>query len=64
MENLNTDIKIFQILPSIAFCLGEIGKSDFKSFLELIPLINLVYAALPKPENFDEFLCFFLTVFW
>ena len=52
MGHLDTDIKIFQISPSFTFCNGEIGKSDFKSFMEKIPSIDLVYAALPKPENF------------
>ena len=50
--HLDTDIEIFQISPSFAFCHGEIGKTDFKSFLEQLPTISLVYAALPKPENF------------
>jgi len=52
MRHMDTDIKIFQISQSFAFCHGEIGKSDFKSFLEQLPPIDLVYAALPKPENF------------
>ncbi len=50
---LDTDIKIFQISPSFAFCHGEIGKSEFKSFIELVTPLDLVYAALPKPENFS-----------
>ena len=50
--HLDTNIKIFQISQSYAFCHCEIGKSDFKSFLEQLPPIDLVYAALPKPENF------------
>ncbi len=50
--SLDADIKTFKISPSFAFCHGEIGKSDFKTFLEQLPLIDLVYSALPKPENF------------
>ncbi len=52
IELIDNDIKIFQISPSFAFCHGEIGKSDFETFLEYLPPIDLVYAALPKPENF------------
>ena len=48
----NNSIEIIQISPSYIFCHGEIGKSDFKPFLQKIPAIDLVYAALPKPENF------------
>ncbi len=52
MRPLDTDIKLFQFSTSYIFCHGEIGKSDFKSFLEQLHPIDLVYAALPKPENF------------
>ncbi len=33
-------------------CQGEIGTTDFSPFLRILPQIDLVYAALPKPENF------------
>ena len=52
MGHLDTEIEIIQISTSYIFCQGEIGKSEFKSFLEQLPQIDLVYAALPKPENF------------
>ncbi len=52
MKALDTDIKIFQISPSFAFYHGKIGKSDFKTFLEQVTPIDLVYTALPKSENF------------
>jgi len=52
MKHPDTDIKIYQVSPYFAFCFGEIGRSDFKNFLKQLPQIDLVYAALPKPENF------------
>jgi len=52
MVHLEIGVRIYQITPSLVFCHGEISKSNFKSYLEQLPLIDLVYAALPKPENF------------
>ena len=42
-----------KVSPDFFFCEGHIGRSDFSSFLSQLPKIDLVYAALPKPETFN-----------
>ncbi|MHA1911628.1 MAG: hypothetical protein ACTSYA_08015 [Candidatus Kariarchaeaceae archaeon] len=55
MENTNKEIGLFthKISPDFFFCEGHIGRSDFSHFLSQLPNIDLVYAALPKPETFN-----------
>jgi hypothetical protein len=47
MKNLLTKIS-----PDYWLYHGEVGKDDVSSFLSQLPKIDLVYAALPKPESF------------
>lgn len=42
----------FYFNENYRFCLGEIGRDDFTPYLESLPPIDMVYSALPKPENF------------
>ncbi len=45
-------IKLFFPIENMVLCQGEIGISDFSPFLELLPSVDIVYAALPKSETF------------
>ena len=50
MEKLKNPL--MKISPDYWLYHGEIGKDDVFPFLSQLPQIDLVYAALPKPENF------------
>ena len=52
-EKLGVELISYKFNKNYHFCRGHIGTTNFTPYLNQLPKIDLVYAALPRPQTFD-----------